>query len=323
MTAALALPTDVRERFALDAVIVGAGPAGLSAALILARCRRRVLVVDDGRPRNRMSRAVHGFLTRDGTPPAELLQLAREQIARYRTVRIEQGHVRNAACAPDGFLVQLADDRRFTTPTLLLATGVVDRLPDRPGFEEFYGRGVYSCPYCDGWEVRDRPLAAYGRGSRVARLAVTLTTWTNDVVVCTDGPSELSAEDLRQLDAHYVTVCTKSVETLEGDKDGLQAIRFTDGSRLPRAALFVGLGMVQRSDLAANLGCPVSEDHGPETDALARTVVRGLFVAGDASRDVALAVVAAAEGAEAAFAMNKLLVELAATNRNTGGLSRP
>jgi thioredoxin reductase len=309
MTAAIVRPTDLRDIDVLDAVIVGAGPAGLSAALILGRCRRRVLVVDDGRPRNRMSRAVHGFLTRDGIPPAELLQLGREQIARYRTVRIEQGHVRNAACAPDGFLVYLADHRRFIARTLLLATGVIDRLPDRPGFEEFYGRGVHPCPYCDGWEVRDRPLAAYGRGSRVARLAVALTTWTDDVVVCTDGPSELSEEDIRELDARHVTVCTKRVEALEGDDDGLQAVRFVDGSRLSRAALFFALGIVQRSELAATLGCPVSEDHGAETDALSRTVVRGLFVAGDASRDVALAVVAAAEGAEAAFAMNKLLLE--------------
>jgi thioredoxin reductase len=293
----------------LDALIVGAGPAGLSAALVLGRCRRRVLVLDDGRPRNRVSLALHGFLTRDGVAPAEFLRLAREQLAPYGTVRIEQAHVRDAASTSDGFTVELSDARRVTARTLLLATGVVDRLPDVPGFARYYGRGIYPCPYCDGWEVRDRPLAAYGRGMRVARLAVALTTWSDDVLVCTDGDDELSVEDRRELDVRHVDVCTDSIALLEGDQDRFRAIRFVGGSRVSRDALFFAVGMDQRSPLAAKLGCPVSDERGAETGEMARMPVPGLFIAGDASRDVAFAIVAASEGAEAALAMNNLLLQ--------------
>jgi thioredoxin reductase len=306
---------DAQARDVLDALIVGAGPAGLSAALVLGRCRRRVVVLDDGRPRNRVSRAVHGFLTRDGIAPAELLRIAREQLVPYATVRIETAHVRDAACIADGFAVELADARRLTARTLLLATGVVDRLPDVPGYAEFYGRGVHPCPYCDGWEVRDRPLAAYGRGAGAARLAVALATWSDDVFLCTNGPADLADEDRRELEARRIALRTQAVAALEGDADGLRAVRFADGTRAACAALFFAVGMDQRSTLAAKLGCPVSDDHGAETDTMARTAVPGLFVAGDASRDVAFAIVAAAEGAEAAIAMNKLLLERTAPGR--------
>ncbi len=171
-----------------DVVIVGAGPAGLSAALMLGRCRRSVLVVDHGRNRNAASHALHGFLTRDGTPPAEFLRLAREELAQYATVELRAGEVVDAECRSDSFCVTLASGEEVPSRKLLLATGVVDNLPEVPGFRELYGRSVFHCPYCDGWELRDQPLAIYGRGDRGVGVALELTAWSRDLVLCTRRP---------------------------------------------------------------------------------------------------------------------------------------
>ena len=180
-----------------DVIIVGAGPAGLSAALMLGRCRRSVLVFDNGSPRNAASHALHGYLTRDGIPPADFLQLARQEIApirhggapRRRGVgRRVPGRAASASRSPRA--------NRCRSRKLLLATGVVDNLPEIPGFRELYGRSVFHCPYCDGWELRDQPLAIYGRGARGVGLALELTAWSRDLVLCTDGPSEIEADDL-------------------------------------------------------------------------------------------------------------------------------
>jgi thioredoxin reductase len=145
-----------------DVIVIGAGPAGLSAALILGRSRRRVLVCDTGKPRNAASQAMHGFLTRDGMPPREFLRIAREQLRQYDTVEVRDIEVTAAACRESRFEVTLADGATLDSRKLLIATGVVDNVPDIPGFRELYGKSVFHCPYCDGWEVRDRPLAIYG-----------------------------------------------------------------------------------------------------------------------------------------------------------------
>src|SRR5205823_6307618 len=150
-----------------DVTIVGGGPSGLSAALMLGRSRRRVLLCDTGRPRNAASRALHGFLTRDGVPPHEVLSIAREQLRPYETVELRDVEVTAAACGEDArFHLTLADGSRVVSRKLLITTGVADNLPEVPGFREFYGISVFYCPYCDGWEVRDKPLAIYVRGVR-------------------------------------------------------------------------------------------------------------------------------------------------------------
>ncbi len=291
-----------------DVIIVGAGPAGLSAALMLGRCRRRVLVCDTGRPRNAASRAMHGYLSRDGVDPAEFLKIAREQMQKYETVELRDAEVINAECNAGRFHVTLRDGIRLAARKLLIATGVVDNLPSIPGFRELYGLGVFHCPYCDGWEVRDQPLAVYGRGERGVGLALELTAWSRDIVLCTDGPSEIGAEDLSRLTRNGIAVRSERITRLEGS-GAVERVVFDSGETLARRAVFFTTGQTQQSELARTLGCEINEKGTVRTGKYETTHLAGLYVAGDASRAVQWVVVAAAEGAEAAFAINTDLLK--------------
>jgi thioredoxin reductase len=301
----------------LDAVIVGAGPAGLSAALILGRCRRRVLVCDSGRPRNAVSHALHGFLTRDGIDPKELRRVGREELRRYPNVEVRDIEVVDGKCETHGFSVTFSDGTTISCRTLLLATGVVDLLPQIEGFQAFYGRSVFHCPYCDGWEVGDQPLAIYGSGGHGTGLALELTAWSADLVLCTDGAAALTGHDADRLARHGIGLREEPIARLEGRDGILERIVFATGDVLERRAMFFGTGEHQGSDLAARLGCAFTAKGAVQTGDYEITNISGLYVAGDASRFVQLAIVAAAEGAAAAFAMNTAMLkeDLAADER--------
>ena len=293
-----------------DVIIVGAGPAGLSAATMLGRCRRRVLVCDTGHPRNRASRAMHGYLSRDGIPPLEFLGIAREQLRRYDTVELRDEEVVAAECRGDSrFHVALAGGEEFSCRKLLIATGVVDNIPAIPGFLDLYGRSVFHCPYCDGWEVRDQPIAIYGRALRGLGLSLEMTAWSRDLVLCTDGPSEIDGEGLARLKANRIAVREERVARLEGVEGRLERIVFETGPALQRSALFFTTGQTQQSALAVGLGCEFNDKGTVRTGRYETTHLKGLYVAGDASRAVQWVVVAAAEGAEAAFAINTDLLK--------------
>lgn len=299
----------------MDVIIVGGGPAGLNAALVLGRCRRDVRLFDDGKPRNAASHAMHGFLSRDGTPPAELRAIARDQLAAYPSVQIDEDRVVDATRTSTGFSVTTGDGRAFTARKLLLAGGVVDKLPEQPGFQDLYGAGVFHCPYCDGWEMRDQPLAVYGRGDdKGGGLALELTHWSRDTVLCTDGPSELSVDFRERLRKHGVLVREERIVRLEIlSRVPYQAsfdIVFEAGPRLRRAGVFFNTGRRQSTDLAERLGCDMYDPKGCRIDNDQQmTDVPGLYVAGDASRDVLQVIVAAAEGAEAAIGINNALLK--------------
>lgn len=293
----------------VDVVIVGGGPAGLSAALVLGRACRTVTLLDDGRPRNAAARAVHGFLTRDGLTPRELRRLGREQLAAFPNVRIHDVHVAEAWRRPeDCFTVRTATGELFTSRKLVIATGVVDHVPDVPGFEALYGRSLHHCPFCDGWDVRGLGLAAYGAGARGAGLAIELTNWSSDVILCTDGPSGLTAESSATLARNGIEVIEDRVAAFEGESDGLRAIAFATRPPLGRAAVFFSLGQRQASPLAASLGCQLNAKGTVDTARHESTNVPGVFVVGDASRNVQWVALAAAEGAEAAFAIVQALI---------------
>src|SRR5918994_7446853 len=223
----------------IDVIIVGGGPAGLSAALMLGRCRRSVVVFDTNQPRNAATQAVHGFLTRDGVPPREFLRMAREELRQYETVSIRDAEVVAAECQPEAcFSVSLAGGERVRSRKLLLATGVEDKLPQIDGFRDFYGRSVFHCPYCDGWELRDQPLAVYGRGERGSGLSLELTLWSRDLVLCTDGPCEIDADGQSRLARNRIPIREDPVARLEGRDGILSHIVFADGTRLARRAMF-------------------------------------------------------------------------------------
>ena len=292
-----------------DVVIVGAGPAGLSAALLLGRCRRNALVCDAARPRNRVSHAVHGFLSRDGTPPAELLRISREQLTQYQTVEFRNIEIIDAEQAANHFSVTLADGETLLSRMLLLATGVVDCLPAIGGIDTFFGKSVFACPYCDAWELRDQPLAVYGRGEKGSGLALMLTLWSRDLVLCTDGLSELSRKNQDRLAAYRIPIREERIACLEGNNGLLERITFQGGDSVRRRAMFFNTGQYQHSPLAKKLGCEITDAGVKTGDYGQSTTTPGLYIVGDATRDVQFAIVAAAEAAEAACAINKALLK--------------
>ncbi len=303
---------------AYDCIVVGGGPAGLSGAMMLGRCRRTVLVCDIGEPRNAAAAGLHNYLTRDGIRPLEFLRLAHEEVRRYLTVEFRRANVVDVERTPSGFTVVCADGSRHHSRKLLLATGVVDELPEIEGLEQLYGTSVHHCPYCDAWEWRDQPLAVYGRGEEGPAVALGLTVWSPDVVLCTDGAGDLPEDALEQLSRAGIEIREERIVRLEGREGRLERIVFEEGPPLSRRALFVCSGHHQRSDLAEKLGCRFTSKGAVDTGACEATNVSGLYVAGDSSKDAQFVIVAAAEGAEAGMAINKaLLQEDLAQNRSS------
>ena len=290
-----------------DVVIAGAGPAGLSAALVLGRARRRVLLCDTGTPRSWASKEMHAYLSRDGTPPHEFLALGRREVRRYPGVRYLPQEVCTARRVRDGFAVRLANGREVQCRKLLIATGVFDIVPRIPGIDDLFGRSVFQCPYCDGWEMRDRRVLAYGRGQRGFEMARAMTAWTSDLVLCTDGAAGYSAADRKLLERHDIRLVEKRIESLEGSRGRLRTVVFRGGERLARDAMFFDTPSRHQSELAASLGCKFGRNGGVLCGEYEATSVPGVFVAGNIIRDVQLTIVAAAEGARAAFGINRSL----------------
>jgi thioredoxin reductase len=288
-----------------DVVVVGGGPAGLSASLMLGRCRRRVLLCDTAEPRNRYSTALHGYLTRDGIAPKQFNELGRDELTRYG-VECRKVAVNNASRLPDGFEVSLADGRTERTRFLLIATGVVDDLPDLPGVHECYGRSLFHCPYCDGWERRDQRLAVFGKGLSGVKLALSLKTWSPSVVLCTDGTRIVTAGRER-LARNNIELRTAKIRRLEHHNGQVATIAFASGDAVPADAIFFTTGQHPQCDLAVRLGCVFNRRGTVDTGNLSETNVPGVFVAGDASRDAQFVVVAAAEGVKAALAINQAM----------------
>jgi thioredoxin reductase len=283
-----------------DVVVVGGGAAGLNAALVLARARRRVVVVDGGDPRNAPAAHMHGFLSRDGMEPSRLLEVGRAEVAGYggelvadRVTRIEEG-----------FAVHLAGGRMLRARRVLVATGLRDELPDVPGLRERWARDVLHCPYCHGYEVRDRPLGVLG----ALHLGLLLPQWSRDVVFFPHR-GELSADEREQLLARGVRIADGEVTGLAVEGDVLRGVELAGGRVVPREVLFVGPRFVPRDDLLAGLGCATAEDGRVRTDPTGRTSVPGVWAAGNVVDPRAQVVTAAGMGSAAAIALNADLVQ--------------
>lgn len=298
-----------------DVLIIGAGPAGLNAAIVLGRCGRDVLALDSGKPRNAAAKLLHGYLGRDGTPPMELRAIGRRELAAYPSVHVRDGIVVGAERMPEGgFEAVLATGEHELAHVLLLATGREDLLPDLRGFAEFYGNGIYHCPYCDGWENRDARIVVLGSDEHAASLALTLLTWTSRLTVCAGGRPEWSAASANQLAACDVEIIPHRIVAVEGDRR-LERVIFDGREPLACDALFFCSECVQRSSLPERLGCKLDAGGNVLCKGYGATDVPGLFVAGNVRGGVHLAIMAAAEGAEAAIAINDYLADLALARR--------
>jgi thioredoxin reductase len=297
----------------LDAVIVGGGPAGLSAALVLGRARRRVLVLDTDRPANAPSNAVGGLLAQGGVAPAQLRRAGREQLADHPTVELRGDEVLDVERTAEGLSVSLDGGASVRTRALVVAHGLRCDPPPLPGVEALWGRSVFHCPFCDGWEVRDRPLAIHGSGPEAARSAMVVAGWSRDVVLCTDGPARLNGERAALAQAG-VRVREEPIRGLAGRGGRVERIDFASGPAEHRDILFVRTHRGQPNGLAGALGCRLSPGDTIVVDGDGRTGVPGVYAAGDAatehSRSVANAI---GSGSRVAYAVTLDLVpEMAA-----------
>ena len=313
--------TDERDEMAdaYDVVVVGGGPAGLNGALMLARARRSVVVVDAGEPRNAPADGVHGLLGHDGRPPRELLATGREEVRRYGG-HVVDGHVEAVTPVPSesglAFEVTLADGRTVRARRLLVTTGLVDELPDVPGLRERWGHDVIHCPYCHGWEVRDRAIGVIASGPMAVHQALLFTQWSEDVVLFAHRSATPTGEEAAQLAVRGVRVVEGALGEVVVEDDAITGVRLEDGTVVARDVLVVGTRMVARSDFLAGLGLKAVEhpmgvgEHVPTVDPVGRTDVPGVWVAGNVTDLSAQVGAAAAAGAMAGAQINaELLME--------------
>ncbi len=302
---------DASERmdalFDADVGVVGAGYAGLSAALFLRRHRVGVTVFDGGPPRNHAASEVHSYLGLPSASAIELIAIGRRQVAELGG-RIEAYRVERAEVIEGGFLLAGSMGSEWRVRRLLLATGVRDELPDIERFEEFYGRSVHVCPHCDGYEWRDRPIAVISWNESSRDFVSKVSHWSRDVTLLTDGRSpDLSATERAWLDEKGIAVRTATITRFEGEDGRLDGLRLEDGSVLRSEAAFFSLGEECQTGLAQQLGCQLGESGSIEVDDEQHTSVEGVWAAGDVAGDSQFAVIAAAQGVKAALDIHRTL----------------
>ena len=293
-----------------DVAIIGGGAGGLSAALVLARARRRVTVIDSGRPRNAAALHVHGYLGRDGARPADLLSDGRAEAGSYGAT-FTSGQVRDVATCEEGFRLSLEDGRRLTARRLLVATGLVDQLPDIPGMPERWGRDVLHCPYCHGYEVADEQLGVINSGPHAVQQATTVRQWSRDVILFTNG-APLDHEAVATLDALHIGVVTTPVSRMVLDDGRLTGVQVADGRVVARAAVFVAPSPVANDEAAVALGADTYQHRLGRfvtTDTVGRTSVAGLYAVGNVTDPAAQLITAAGDGSRAAIEINSDLIE--------------
>jgi thioredoxin reductase len=296
-----------------DLVILGGGPAGLQAALTLGRARRSVLVCDSDEPRNSVTGAMHGFISRDGLHPSEFRRIAVQELGHYPTVELRKVEITGARAAGDRFTLTAADGGEVTAARLILATGVVDQLDVIPGLDALWGRAAFHCPYCDGFERSDRPFAVIDATEGGALHALHVTGWSADIVLCTNHGTELEQDDLARLSVRQVAVREEKIVTLEERGDGARIV-FAEGPALDRDVVFVKPPTRQRSNLAQQLGCEALDDGSIAVNDFGQTNVPGVYAAGDMARRPAMpfpaaqVIHAASSGGIAAIAADRELL---------------
>ena len=289
-------------RMDYEVVIIGGGAAGLSAALVLGRARRRTLVIDDGAPSNAPAHAIGGLLGQDGTSPLALLAAGREQLAALPSVEIREATATAVSVEPDR-----VDIDGVTAQALLLATGMHYRLPDVAGLDELWGRDVFHCPFCHGWELRDQPLAVLADGPHAPMLAQLIRGWSEDVVLLTD-PDGLEPQDVAVLEAAGIPIDPRPVRSVRARDGRLEAVVFADGADLPRAGVLVKAALEPRSSLLDDLGLERTESGTVAVDGWGHTNVTRVWAAGDVAEPAPSVPVAISGGSRAAAAITRALL---------------
>lgn len=294
----------------LDCIVIGGGPAGLNASLVLGRARRKTILFDDNKPRNAVTSESHGFMTRDGINPQELKRIAQEELGKYPDVTIEKQRVQNFIKENGIFHITSQDGQVFDAKKVILATGFKDVLPTIDRIHEFYGTSLFSCPYCDGWELRDRALAVISDNPWAFHMAKIVSNWTGDLILCTNGKDRISKDEKELLESRGIKVFEDTIRSLDGENGQLKTIVFESGQKVLREGGFVTPGWQQATDFGQLLGCKLNDRGGIETDAFKQTNIEGLFACGDTTiSGPSQLIIAAGEGVIAASSVNAFLIE--------------
>lgn len=291
-----------------EAIIVGGSAAGLSAALILGRSMRKVLVIDSGKPCNRQTPHSHSFMTRDGVTPTELTTIARDQALAYPTVGIVDDEVISISREDDDFRVSTANGPAYQARKILLATGVKDLMPDIGGFAECWGRSVLHCPYCHGYEVKNQPMGVMINGDHADEYAGLIRHWSKDIRLFTNGPAIFSDAQRKTLSRLNIPVIETPIGRLDHREGMLTAVVLQDGNRVEMTALFAPVPTRLHSDLAPSSGCDLTAAGLIAVSPFGETSVPGVFAAGDNSSFMRQVVTASAAGNTAGAWLNKELV---------------
>ncbi len=289
-----------------DVIIIGGGPAGLNAAVVLGRCLRKVLLFDSGKQRNRYSHGMHNYLTRDDIRPDKFLEMSRAEAKKYGVIQ-RSTEISKARKTGDTFEVIDKNNKKYHSKKLILATGLTDKIPKFTGAAELYGKSMHHCPYCDGWEVRHKRIGVYAESKNGIDLALILTTWSKKITFYTNNKKFLRSDKEAMLQANGIAVHHGKIKALNGNNGYIKSVEFKDGTTNKCDALFFSIGYEVQCDLVENLGCYVDKKNVAKTNRSQQTNIPGLYVAGDAARDMHFVVVAAAEGAKAGVYINKEL----------------
>lgn len=292
-----------------DVIIVGGSFAGLSAAMLLGRSLRNVLVIDGGKPCNWQAPHSHGFLTRDGETPAQLTAIAKEQALAYPTVTFQTDLVIKASSTADGFAVQTASGQPFLSRKLLLATGVYDTMLAIDGFAECWGRSILHCPYCHGYEVHSQPLGILANGEVANHLVRLIYHWSKDLTLFTNGPANLTLEQRAFITQLGVPILEEPINAVEHEQGQLQALRFQSGARHELTAIFSHVPNRQHTDLANQLGCALTDTGLIQVSPFGQTSVPGIYAAGDSSSPMRQLAAAVASGSMAGAMLNREMIE--------------
>ncbi|NUP11096.1 MAG: NAD(P)/FAD-dependent oxidoreductase [Polyangiaceae bacterium] len=297
-----------------DVVIAGGGPSGLSAALVLGRARKRVLLCDSGPRRNAAAERIHGFVTRDGTPPSEFRHIGREQLRHYPNVSVRDVRVEDVRGDKGAFEVSL-EDGVVRARRVIVGVGMVDELPPIPGYRELWGKAIFQCPYCHGWEVQDGAFALIASGPPMVEFSLFLRGWTKDLVVFTDARFEVADDLRRRVLGAGITIEERAIAKLIPDASGqhLEAIELADGARIARRVVFARPAQRQPA-LVTRLDLALDENGFVRLSEHRETSRPGIYAAGDSTTMMQGALVAASSGAHAAYMLNhELTMELAAS----------